>query len=140
MNDQTTALRPARAGNRRAVAAFCAASAAGAAYLYAVSPEQPGHYPLCPSLFLTGWWCPGCGGLRSLHALVHGDLAMSLARHPFVAPGLVVLLIWWVGWLRRGRPPVRVNASGWRFRLVLVGLGVFWIVRNLPGFEWLSPE
>lgn len=138
MSDQT-AQRPAQAG-RRAVVVWGALGAASAAYLYAVPPEQPGHYPPCPSLFLTGWWCPGCGGLRSLHALLHGDLALSLARHPLVAPGLVVLALWALWWVRRGRPALRVDPSGWPFRLVLVALAAFWVVRNLPGFEWLSPE
>lgn len=118
---------------------LAAGVAAGTAYVYLVDPSQSGRYLPCPFLTLTGAYCPGCGGLRSLHALLHGDLAESLARHPFVAPGLllaaVLLVLWWV----RGRPRLRVNSSGWGMRLALAFLAAFWVLRNLPGWDWLSP-
>jgi hypothetical protein len=123
-----------------------AALAAGAtAYLYVVDPNQtagnPPHlgYLPCPTYTLTGTYCPGCGGLRSAHALLHGDLATSLERNPLVLPGLVLLAVVGVVWLRRGRPPVRIDPSSRRFRWVLVGLAVFWVLRNVPGWTWLSP-
>ena len=43
------------------------------------SPHQPGHYPPCPVAALTGLHCPGCGTLRGLHALLHGDLLQAFA-------------------------------------------------------------
>jgi len=77
--------------------------------------------------------------LRSLHALLHGDLIESLARHPLVAPGalclILAVLLWWV----RGRPRLRVKPSGWAMRLVLGLVAAFWVLRNLPGWDWLSP-
>jgi hypothetical protein len=55
------------------------------------------------------------------------------------APGLllaaVLLVLWWV----RGRPRLRVNSSGWGMRLALAFLAAFWVLRNLPGWDWLSP-
>ncbi len=129
--------RRARLSVRGAVAA--AGLAAGTAYLWWVDPGQPGRYLPCPFLTLTGAYCPGCGGLRSLHALLHGDLIESLARHPLVAPGalclILAVLLWWV----RGRPRLRVKPSGWAMRLVLGLVAAFWVLRNLPGWDWLSP-
>ncbi|MEI2764627.1 MAG: DUF2752 domain-containing protein [Dermatophilaceae bacterium] len=116
-----------------------AASVGAAAYVYAVSPEIPGRYLACPTYTLTGTYCPGCGGLRSVHALLHGDLALSLQRNPAVLPLLVLLAVAAAGWLRRGRPPVRLHPSGWRFRLTLVAVAAFWVARNVPGWTWLSP-
>lgn len=31
-------------------------------YVASVDPNASGHYPTCPFLQATGWWCPGCGG------------------------------------------------------------------------------
>ncbi|MGV1009996.1 MAG: DUF2752 domain-containing protein [Dermatophilaceae bacterium] len=116
-----------------------ALAAVATAYVWAVDPNQPGHYLPCPTYLLTGTYCPGCGGLRSMHALLHGDLATSLERNPAVAPGVVLLAVLGVLWIRRGRPPIRVDPSGWRLRLVLLLVGVFWVLRNVPGWTWLSP-
>jgi len=115
------------------------AAVTGTAYLYAVDPTQPGHYLPCPTYALTGTYCPGCGGLRAAHELLHGDLLASLGYNPLVLPLLVLLAVWAIRWWRAGRPPVTVDASGWRFRLVLVAVAVFWVARNVPGWDWLSP-
>ena len=61
-------------GGAAAVPAGVLAAVAGAfAYVGTVDPNEPGHYPVCPLLRLTGVYCPGCGGLRSAYAFVHGD-------------------------------------------------------------------
>jgi hypothetical protein len=119
--------------------AALAGAVAGTAYLYAVDPNQPGHYLPCPTYALTGTYCPGCGGLRAAHALLHGDLVASLGRNPLVLPLAIALAVWSLRWWRRGRTPVRVDTSGWRFRLVMAGILVFWAARNVPGWTWLSP-
>lgn len=74
-----------------------------------------------------------------MHALLHGDVATSLDRNPAVLPGLVLLALVGAFWLRRGRPPIRVDPSGWRFRLTLALVGLYWVLRNVPGWTWLSP-
>jgi hypothetical protein len=38
----------------------------------------------CVFYRLTGFYCPGCGGTRSVIALFHGDLLKSLWYHPLV--------------------------------------------------------
>ena len=43
------------------------------ATLATVDPNQPGHYPTCPFLATTGFYCPGCGALRAVHDLLHGE-------------------------------------------------------------------
>lgn len=65
----------------------------------------------------------------------------ALARNPFavVATGYIVLA--WVLWLRRsvtGRPS-RWLAPAWVLYGVLVLILAFWVLRNLPGWAWLSP-
>lgn len=114
---------------------------AGLAYVGAVDPNQPGHYPACPFLAFTGLYCPGCGSLRATHALAHGDLVEAVQRNPFMT-ALVPVAIWlWVVWVRRvvtGRS-VSEPVPPWLGWTLLTAMSVFWVVRNLPGFSWLTP-
>jgi hypothetical protein len=123
-------------------AAVAAAAAAGVAYVAMVDPNQPGHYPTCPFLALTGLYCPGCGTLRAVHALAHGDLGTAVGLN-VVSVALVPFLVFtWGRWATRswqGRP-VRTNVVRpvfiWAFLALVI---VFWIVRNLPFGRFLAP-
>lgn len=95
------------------------------------------HMPVCTFYRLTGWYCPGCGGLRAAHALLHGRLAEAWAYNP-----LLVLLTPWLGygvvrwglsafWPKR-RWPGPWLYSPWVLMLVAVLATVFGILRNLP--------
>lgn len=119
-----------------------AAVAAAATWVAAVDPDQPGHYPLCPFHAGTGLWCPGCGSLRAVHALTHGDLMAAVHRNVLLVAALPVVAYAWVGWLRAAGGA----RSGARLRVrtghgyALVGLILaFGVLRNLPGFSFLAP-
>lgn len=106
-----------------------------------VDPNAPGHYPTCPFLAVTGWYCPGCGALRAIHALAHGDLWTALARNPLTVVAVGYLVVTWVCWLQRsarGRP-LRWLAPPWVLYGVLASILLFWVLRNVPGWTWLSP-
>lgn len=133
----------AAAALRRAAvpAAVLASVVAAFAYVGAVDPNEPGHYPACPLLRLTGVYCPGCGGLRGAHAFVHGDLLTALQDNALAAVGYPVFAVLWAVWVVRavrGRPlyvdlrPVHLWSMG---ALLLV----FTVVRNLPFGGWLHP-
>lgn len=118
-----------------------AAALAGVGYVAAVDPNAAGHYPTCPFLAVTGWYCPGCGALRAVHALAHGDLVTALERNPFTVLALGYVVLTWVFWLQRtatGRPS-RGLAPPWVLYGVLGAILAFWVLRNLPGWTWLSP-
>jgi hypothetical protein len=124
------------------VVAATAAGLAASATLFAIDPNQPGHYPTCPFLATTGWYCPGCGALRSLHDLLHGDLAGALARNPMTLVAVPYLLLAWVTWVLRstGRPaPRSTSLPTWTIWLLLGAVVAFGVLRNLPGWAWLSP-
>ena len=122
--------------------AVLAAGAAAVAVVGAVDPEQPGHYPTCPFLSVTGWWCPGCGSLRALHALVHGDVGTAIDRNVLTVLAVPALLVAWGAWLRRsatGRPRARWAAPPAALGALLGTIVAFWVLRNLPAGSWLAP-
>src|ERR1035437_2064746 len=55
-----------------------AAFAGRGAVVYFFNPSTHGFYPICLFHKLTGWNCPGCGGTRSVYALLHGNVALAL--------------------------------------------------------------
>jgi len=57
-------------------------------------PTTPnGPLPVCPTKALLGIDCPGCGSLRMLYSLMHGDL-IAAARFNAMGLAAVVLLVW----------------------------------------------
>jgi hypothetical protein len=118
------------------------AAVAGAfAYVGTVDPNQPGHYPVCPLYRITGLYCPGCGGLRSAHAFIHGDFLAALQDNAMAVVGYLGFAVLWTVWVvraARGRPlrlalgPVHL----WTLGTLLL---VFTVVRNLPFGGWLHP-
>lgn len=107
------------------------AGAAGLAYIGLVDPHRPGSvFPPCVFKLLTGWNCPGCGGLRMTHDLMHGDLPAAVTDNVFVLVGLPLLLLWVLVRRRIGRPPF-TPAVYWVIGIAVV---VWTVVRNMPGF------
>ncbi|MFC7991403.1 DUF2752 domain-containing protein [Streptomyces pilosus] len=131
-----------RAARPAVPVAILAAVAGAFAYVGAVDPNEPGHYPVCPLLHLTGLYCPGCGGLRSAHAVVHGDLPAALQANALAVLGYVCFAVLWTVWVVRavrGGPPARIDPPPvllWSLGALLL---VFTVVRNLPFGGWLHP-
>ncbi|MGW2898072.1 DUF2752 domain-containing protein [Streptomyces sp. NPDC001212] len=127
---------------RLAVPAGVLTAVAGAfAYVGAVDPNQPGHYPVCPLLRYAGLYCPGCGGLRGAHAFIRGDFMTALHDNALAAVGYPVFAVVWTLWVLRavrGRPPRLVlgTAHLWSLGALLL---VFTVARNLPFGGWLHP-
>lgn len=127
---------------RAAVPAGVLVAVVGAfGYVGAVDPNEPGHYPVCPLLRYTGVYCPGCGGLRSAHAFVHGDFLTALQDNALAVVGYLVFAVVWTVWVvraMRGRP-LRIDLRPvhlWSLGAVVLA---FTVVRNLPFGGWLHP-
>jgi hypothetical protein len=115
---------------------------AGAALLHFVDPNEPGNYPTCPWLLITGTFCPGCGTMRAVALLTHLDVVGALGMNlllMLVLPYLAYAYATWLaGTLRpRTRPP-RPTPT-WFVWALLASFVVFWIARNLPWFSFLAP-
>jgi|ERR687895_2394180 hypothetical protein len=138
--------RVASAVRRRAALGWPALVLAGAAtavtYVAVVDPNEQGHYPTCPLLALTGYYCPGCGSLRMLHAAAHGHFGEAFGRNPLAFAFLPLLGYLWVRWAAaaaRGRPMGSVLFRPWMIWAFVALVLVFWLVRNLPGGQVLAP-
>jgi hypothetical protein len=122
-----------RAARRKAAVVLPLLGAAVVAL--ALRPPVTGDiYAPCPWRALTGTWCPGCGSLRGLGALVAGDPlvlprtnALAALALPFLAWSLVSLLSVAVA----GHRLPRLMPSR-RAILLLAALVVAWgVLRNL---------
>ncbi|MBT2385081.1 DUF2752 domain-containing protein [Streptomyces sp. ISL-11] len=129
---------------RRLAAPLGVAAALGTAVAYvgAVDPNRPGHYPACPLLRHTGLYCPGCGGLRSIHALCHGDLTAALGANALAVAGYAACALLWLLWCARalrgggGTAPPRRPAHWWTLGALVLA---FTVLRNLPFGSSLVP-
>jgi hypothetical protein len=43
------------------------------AFYFFWNPSEISFLPICPFKYLTGFYCPGCGGQRAFHHLLHGN-------------------------------------------------------------------
>ena len=109
--------------------------AAGIAFLFAFDPRNPGVFPACPFLSLTGCFCPGCGTLRALHMLLRGDVASALGYNILTVLSLpFIAYSYGTGAMRafglKAPRPVFVH-SRWIWAL-LAAIVAFWVLRNVP--------
>lgn len=99
-------------------------------------PTTPGGVlPVCPTKALLGVDCPGCGTLRMIYSLLHGDLlaavrfnALALVAFGFLA---VAYGTWTYGRVT-GRQIVGWQHHRWAAPIALVLVSVWFVARNLP--------
>ncbi|MBO2449778.1 DUF2752 domain-containing protein [Actinomadura barringtoniae] len=119
-----------------------AVTAAGVAMVSVVDPHQPGHYPTCPFLALTGFYCPGCGAMRMVNSLTHGHLGAAFGLNPLLfllLPVFAYLYGRWVVLSSRGEAMSSVLFRPWVAHVFLGVIVAYWILRNLPFAHALAP-
>ena len=118
------------------------AAAAATTLVALVDPQSGGPYPACPSRLLLGVDCPGCGGLRGTHDLLHGHVVEALDHNlllPFTLGFMAVALGLWLLPLV-GRPARPLRPPRWAVVALLVVVVAFTVLRNLPvpALAWLG--
>jgi hypothetical protein len=112
--------------------------------LYRFEPGKYFFYPVCPFYKLTGLYCPGCGSLRAVHSLTHGNFLTAFGFNPLLflwSPVLLWMLSQQIAAELRGRTASTALTHpiwGW---LALGVIVAFTVLRNLPfaPFAWMSP-
>jgi hypothetical protein len=103
-------------------------------WLYAHNPAHSSWFPACPFHRLTGLYCPGCGSLRGIHLLLHGDFLGAMKMNSLMVLSLPFLvgLAFHPRWAYRPWVP-------WSVMVVLVLYG---LLRNIPlwPFILLAPH
>lgn len=89
----------------------------------------------CGFQLLLGMYCPGCGGTRSVYALLHGHVLQSLWYHPLVLYVTALYLAFMITWTAAKLHLFGIK-KGMKFRAgymyaMLVIIGVNFIVKNV---------
>jgi len=132
----------------RGLAWIAGLGAVGVALLFLrqVDPATSRLYPGCVWKAWTGWDCPGCGGLRATHHLLHGRWLEAFRYNPLYVLALPIMAVGLGRWLWRrwriGPVPPRIGATfplAWFFTALGIILS-YGVVRNLPwpAFRWLA--
>ncbi|MCI0744774.1 MAG: DUF2752 domain-containing protein [Verrucomicrobia subdivision 3 bacterium] len=117
--------------------AGASAAIAVALVLYFFAPSEFGFYPRCMLYSWTGLACPGCGSLRALHSLLHGEVATAFRLNPLL---LILMPVLGTCIIARRKLSLSDLSPFWVWLLLGVML-LFAVVRNLPflPFAWLKP-
>jgi hypothetical protein len=111
------------------------------AMVFFFNPSTHGFYPVCLFHSLTGLNCPGCGMTRALYALLHGNFRLALKDNALFVLAFAALIIGGVRllWKKTTGQPAAFIVPAKFLWLLLATAFVFAVIRNLPGFDWLSP-
>ena len=105
-------------------------------------PHQSGSYGFCPFLLVTGQPCPGCGGLRAMNDLTHGDVVGALSSNAMAVVLLVTMAGAWLVWAHRrwrGKPAPLLAVTSPVLWALVIGFVVFGVLRWTPWGVWLRP-
>ena len=114
---------------------------AGATYLFIFEPGKSGFFPACPFRALTGFTCPGCGGTRGLHCLLHGDVAAAFEFNPLLIlslPFLLYALVRYTNAVVRGQPLKWKQPNAKCIWMLVAVILSFWVFRNTPFYPFPS--
>ena len=107
--------------------------------LFRYNPARSILFPPCPFHALTGLYCPGCGSLRAVHQLSHGNLGSAFGLNP-----LMIILLPFMGYafisyatITFGKQRLAIITApaylGWLMLIVIVLYGIF---RNIPYYPF----
>ncbi|MGH3497699.1 MAG: DUF2752 domain-containing protein [Nocardioidaceae bacterium] len=105
-------------------------------------PHQSGSYGYCPLKYLTGINCPGCGGLRAVNDLAHGQWVAAASSNLLLVVAVPVVAGLWLRWMvrrSRGQDAAMATLGPRALKMLVTVALLFMVVRNLPFGAWLAP-
>lgn len=95
-----------------------------------IFPEVNVIASMFPCMFheLTGWYCPGCGGSRSVAALLRGDMRTCVVNFPLTAYAVIMYLWFMISQTiqRLSRHRLHIGLR-WRHSYLWIALGILMI-------------
>lgn len=113
--------------------------------LYSFNPaEHSNIYPPSLSREWGGFYCPGCGILRALHQLLHGNWQAALRLNPLFIICLPYFFYWIIPYFFQYFYGVNLYSIYHKNKQILVTITVclvYGLLRNIPDpiFSWLVP-
>lgn len=98
---------------------------------YIVSLHMPCFFHLA-----TGYWCPGCGGTRSMLAFFQGHIIKSLQYNPIVVIAVIILILVYIQlFLKAHGSKKRVLPKDDKYIVILVIIMlIYYLLRNFIPF------
>ena len=122
---------------RHLLATVVAALSAGTLFVW--PPAEVSFFPKCLFFPTTSLYCPGCGGQRAVHALLHMHLGKALRCNLLTMSALPFLAVAYYRWTTRvwyaAMPPPRrpYPKAIWSLLEFII---LFWVLRNIGSFPF----
>ncbi|HET6151685.1 MAG TPA: DUF2752 domain-containing protein [Marmoricola sp.] len=104
--------------------------------LHLRDPHQHGAWGLCPFKAMTGMDCPGCGGLRAVNDLTHGQVGAAFHSNALFVGSIPLLTVLWFLWAARswnGSGTLVSDGAARRLLYAVTAIAVVFAVwRNTP--------
>ena len=99
----------------------------------------------CPFHMLTGLYCPGCGTLRGLHYLAHGNFLKFINCNPLAFLSIPFLVYSFCVFFYKeitGKELKNFFIRPFFIWLLLAIILIFWVLRNIPKYPFsiLAPH
>lgn len=112
------------------------ATTAVCAAVWVADPTTPGGViPVCPTKALLGIDCPGCGSMRALYSLMHGDVLAALHFNAVGVVALGLLGYAFVAYCVRLWRGTRIRSwQQYRYapQIILIVFFTWFLIRNIP--------
>ena len=112
-------------------------------FLILFNPSETEIFPPCPFFWMTGLYCPGCGSLRAVHELFHGNFISALSLNPLLIISLPLIAVYTC--LKTYHKKIKFNAFTLNLQfyyVIILIILLYWLLRNIPSypFIFLSPN
>jgi len=102
--------------------------------IYFFSPGEYSFYPPCLFKLITGLDCPGCGGIRAVYSLLHGQFLSAADYNLLLVTILPVLLINLVA--QQTFPSTKIWSNVNKAIVFVILVCIFWILRNIDRYPF----
>ena len=108
--------------------------------LYKINPSTSSFFPSCPVYTITGLYCPGCGSLRALHQLFHGNISNAFGFNPLMVIALPFIAYSFLSYILdgiTGKTLPKIFIPAFYIWLILGIILLFGILRNIRIYPFI---